>query len=197
MRILLIDNFDSFTYNLYQQVASLGHEIIVKRNNEITLNEIKTELFDAVIISPGPGNPLNEKDFGVCKRVILELKKTPILGVCLGHQGIIGHLGGKIIHAPKPMHGKTSLVTHTNHPLFERVSNPFEVMRYHSLVGDRKTLPDALEIIAESLDDKQIMAIAHKTRPLYGVQFHPESIGTKEGVKVVENFLKMANPTSN
>ncbi len=192
MNVLLIDNFDSFTYNLYQYVGELGCNVSVVRNNELSLKQIESKKFDKIIISPGPGNPDNEKDFGVCRKVILELgKTTPILGVCLGHQGIISAFGGKIIRAPLPMHGKTSLVKHDGKGIFALVKNPLSVMRYHSLVGDGNLIPSCLKVTAKSLDDNQVMAVEHKKLPIYGIQFHPESILTEDGKKILKNFMEV------
>ena len=213
MKLLLIDNFDSFVYNLYQYLAELGHEVQVLRNNEITIEEISSRKYDGIVISPGPGNPDNEKDFGICKEVIRMVSgvgrqesgigghgsqvicqipdteyQIPILGVCLGHQGIISAFGGKIIRAKKPMHGKTSTVRHNGKGIFTEVKNPLTVMRYHSLIGDESSLPDCLEITARSEDDNAIMAVQHKTLPVFGVQFHPESIMTEEGKRILRNF---------
>ncbi|MBI5635792.1 aminodeoxychorismate/anthranilate synthase component II [Candidatus Micrarchaeota archaeon] len=192
LNVLLIDNFDSFTYNLYQYVGGLGCKVTVARNNELTIRQIESKKFDKIIISPGPGNPDNGKDFGVCRQVILQLGKTiPILGVCLGHQGIISAFGGRVIRAPLPMHGKTSLVKHNGKGIFAGVKNPLSVMRYHSLVGDEKLMPSCLEVTAKSLDDNQVMAVEHKELPIYGIQFHPESILTEDGKKILKNFIEV------
>lgn len=196
MKTLIIDNFDSFTYNLFQYVAELGGNPEVRRNNEVTLDEIERGGYTHVIISPGPGSPENKKDFGVCGDVITRVhagaSKISVLGVCLGHQGIVHYLGGRVIRAPKPMHGKRSVVYLKNtHKLFQGLPENIEAMRYHSLIGERKTLPRELDVIAESTDDGLIMGIAHKTLPLYGVQFHPESIGTPTGKQILKNFLGM------
>lgn len=192
MKLLLLDNFDSFTYNLYQYLSELCVEVAVARNNELSLNEIAEKRFDKIVISPGPGSPDIEKDFGVCRQVILELgKTTPILGVCLGHQGIISAYGGKIIKAPLPMHGKTSLVKHDEKGIFAHVKNPLNAMRYHSLVGDEKLIPPCLKVTAKSLDDNQVMAVQHESLPIYGIQFHPESILTESGKKILQNFLEV------
>ncbi|MEK7524681.1 MAG: anthranilate phosphoribosyltransferase [Patescibacteria group bacterium] len=193
MKTLIIDNFDSFTYNLFQYIAELGGNPEVRRNNEVTLGEIERGGYTHVIISPGPGSPDNKKDFGVCGEVITQCsKKIPVLGVCLGHQGIVHYLGGRVVRAPKPMHGKRSTVRLKNsHQLFQGLPETIEAMRYHSLTGERKTLPRELDVIAESTDDGLIMGITHKTLPLYGVQFHPESIGTPMGKQILKNFLGM------
>lgn len=188
MTLLLIDNFDSFVYNVYQYLRELGNEVTVFRNNEINLE--KAMRYGKIVISPGPGNPINERDFGVCSEIIANVR-VPILGICLGHQGIISAFGGKIIPAKKPMHGKTSIIKHTGAGVFVGVKNPLRVMRYHSLVGDETSLPDCLEITAKSEDDFAIMAVQHRGLPIFGVQFHPESILTEEGKKILENFCKM------
>lgn len=190
--VLLLDNYDSFTYNLYQYLSELKAQVAVHRNDEITLAEIAKQNFSHIVISPGPGTPEKKKDFGVCSEVIRKLgKEIPILGVCLGHQGIIHVFGGKIKRAPSIMHGKTSLIKHKHKGIFQNIRNPLEVMRYHSLIGDRKTLPKELEVTAET-KDKLIMAVQHKKYPIFGIQFHPESIGTEEGKKILENFLDIS-----
>ncbi len=198
MKILIIDNFDSFTYNLYQLVGEIledsGQSFVleVKRNNEISIKEIKQEKYDRVIISPGPGNPANSKYFGVCKNVILEIAKTvPVLGVCLGMQGIAHYMGGKVLKAQKPMHGKTSKLRHNSQGVFKNIPQNIQVMRYHSLVVDRKRLPKVLEITAESVGEgkKEIMGLRHKNFLLEGVQFHPESFATEFGKQILQNFL--------
>lgn len=190
-RLLLIDNFDSFTYNLYQQVRGLGAEVDVARNNARTLEQIQAGNYDGFILSPGPGTPERKEDFGVCRDIILQMGPSkPILGVCLGHQGIVHAFGGQIARAPKPRHGKTSQVEHEEDGLFEGLPNPLTVMRYHSLVGEEKSMPQNLRITARSLDDKMVMAVQHVTYPIFGVQFHPESIMTSEGAKLTGNFLK-------
>lgn len=189
MKTLILDNFDSFTYNLYQYCAELEGNPIVFRNNEITIENIKKHKFTHIIISPGPGTPEHEKDFGICEKVIeIFTGRIPILGVCLGHQGIIFHYEGRVIRALKPIHGKQSIVNlKTSHPLFHGLPKKIKVMRYHSLIGEKKNLPKELEIIAET--DGLIMGISHKNAPLFGVQFHPESIGTPHGKKILKNFL--------
>jgi anthranilate synthase component II len=191
-KILIIDNYDSFTYNLYQYLAELGGNPVVHRNDEITLDEIKEMKPTHIVISPGPGTPEKERDFGICTAVIQDpdLAKTPILGVCLGHQGIIHLHGGKIVRAPEIVHGKQSEMHIRNHNgLFRGLPEKFEAMRYHSLIGDRSTIPEELEITAETTKDGLVMAITHRTRPLYGIQFHPESIGTPHGKQILKNFL--------
>ncbi|VVC00167.1 Anthranilate synthase component 2 [uncultured archaeon] len=189
-RVLLLDNYDSFVYNIFQSLGKLGAETIVKRNNEISLEDIRNGGFDKIVISPGPGSPERPEDFGVCEKVILELgNETPILGVCLGHQGIASAFGGKITRAAKPMHGKASSVEHDAKGIFAGIPVPLKAMRYHSLVVDESSLPDCLEVTARSLDDKAIMGIRHRELPIFGVQFHPESILTEGGEKIFENFL--------
>lgn len=192
MKLLLIDNFDSFVYNLYQLLAQIGCRVDVARNNEIRIEQALGKKYDLIVISPGPGNPNNQADFGVCSELIRKANRTPVLGVCLGHQGIFSCFGGEITMAEKPMHGKTSLVKHTGKGLFFGVKNPLKVMRYHSLVARESTTPGCLAITARSLDDNAVMAIEHKTRPIFGVQFHPESILSQDGKKILENFCKMA-----
>ena len=191
MKFLIIDNYDSFVYNIAQYLGELGVESDVIRNNKITLDEIKQNNYDAIVISPGPGTPEEKKYFGVCSDVITNMgPTTPILGVCLGHQGIIHAFGGKVTNAGCVRHGKTSPVNHTNSELFKGVSNPFRATRYHSLVGDKTIIPDILEVTATAADDGEIMAIRHKEYLIEGVQFHPESIMTEEGKKILANFIR-------
>ena len=190
MKFLIIDNYDSFVYNIAQYLGELGVECDVVRNDKISIQQIKENNYDAIIISPGPGTPEDKKYFGVCNDVILDLgSTTPILGVCLGHQGIIAAFGGKVTNAGCVRHGKTSPVNHTNSKLFSGVKNPFRATRYHSLVGDKTIIPDVLEITATAGDDGEIMAIQHKEYLIQGVQFHPESIMTEDGKKILENFI--------
>jgi anthranilate synthase component 2 len=191
MKFLIIDNYDSFVYNIAQYLGELGVESDVIRNDKITLDEIKQNNYDAIVISPGPGTPEEKKYFGVCLDVITNMGPTiPILGVCLGHQGIIHAFGGKVTNAGCVRHGKTSPVNHTNSELFKGVSNPFRATRYHSLVGDKTIIPDILEVTATATDDGEVMAIRHKEYLIEGVQFHPESIMTDEGKKILANFIK-------
>jgi len=190
MKVLIIDNYDSFVYNLVQYVGELGGEPTVYRNDEITLKEAIKINPDRIIISPGPGNPAERKYFGVCSDILRTLsRKVPTLGVCLGHQGIISAFGGRIIPAKKIMHGKTSMITHDGLGVFRGVKNPFRATRYHSLVGDEKSIPPCLKITARSLDDGEIMGVRHIHYPIEGVQFHPESILTSEGKKIIKNFI--------
>ncbi|WP_297444762.1 aminodeoxychorismate/anthranilate synthase component II [Desulfurobacterium sp.] len=186
--ILMIDNYDSFTYNIVQYFGTLGADITVKRNDEITIDEIETFKPEAIVISPGPCTP---KEAGISVEVIKRFSgKLPILGICLGHQSIGYAFGAKIIRAKKLMHGKASLIKHDEKYLFEGMKNPFSAIRYHSLVIDRGTLPEDFIVTAESEDDGEIMGIRHKQFPLFGVQFHPESILTEDGLKIIKNFTK-------
>ncbi|MBT5201747.1 MAG: aminodeoxychorismate/anthranilate synthase component II [Thaumarchaeota archaeon] len=191
MKFLIIDNYDSFVYNIAQYLGELGVNCDVIRNDKITISQIKEKNYDAIIISPGPGTPEEKKYFGVCSEVIADMgSSTPILGVCLGHQGIIAAFGGKVTNAGCVRHGKTSPVNHTDSKLFSNVKNPFRATRYHSLVGDKTVIPDVLEVTATAGDDGEIMAIQHKDYLIQGVQFHPESIMTEDGKKILGNFVK-------
>ncbi|MGY5144246.1 MAG: anthranilate synthase component II [Candidatus Nitrosopumilus sp. bin_32a] len=190
MKFLIIDNYDSFVYNIAQYLGELGVECDVIRNDKITLQQIKEKKYDAIIISPGPGTPEDKKYFGVCSEVIKDMgPHTPILGVCLGHQGIIDAFGGKVTNAGCVRHGKTSPVNHLESKLFENVKNPFRATRYHSLVGDKTIIPNVLKVTATAVDDGEIMAIEHKEYLIQGVQFHPESIMTEDGKKILGNFI--------
>ena len=192
MKILVIDNYDSFVYNIAQLLGELKTDPLVVRNDKITLKETRNIKPDAIVISPGPGHPADRKYFGVCTDVIRELgPKIPILGVCLGHQGIVHAFGGRVINAGKVRHGKTSAVQYLGDRLFDNVNNPFKATRYHSLVADKDTIPACLEVTAKALDDGEIMAIRHKKYLIEGVQFHPESILTNEGRKILQNFVSM------
>jgi anthranilate synthase component 2 len=185
--ILLIDNFDSFTFNLYQYLGELGEEITVFRNNQLSMEQIKTLNPKAIILSPGPGKP---EDAGICIELIQTFfNKIPILGICLGHQAIGAAFGGEIQRADLIKHGKTSLITHQSDGLFNELPNPLEVMRYHSLIIEKSSIPEELECIALSIDDQEIMAIKHRHYPVFGLQFHPESIGTPSGKQILNNFL--------
>lgn len=188
--ILVIDNYDSFTYNLVDYFGKVStEEIQIYRNDKITCAEIETLAPSHIVISPGPKTP---KEAGISKEVIETFSgKIPILGVCLGHQAIGEVFGATVIRAKNLMHGKTSLMSHTEHPLFKGLQNPFQATRYHSLVIDPSTIPDCLTVISHALDDNEIMAVAHKTLPVYGVQFHPESICTPEGLDLLKNFLEL------
>jgi anthranilate synthase component 2 len=190
LKFIIIDNYDSFVYNIAQYLGELGVECDVIRNDKITLQQIKEKKYDAIIISPGPGTPEDKKYFGVCTEVIKDMgPHTPILGVCLGHQGIIDAFGGKVTNAGCVRHGKTSPVNHLESKLFENVKNPFRATRYHSLVGDKTIIPDVLKVTATAVDDGEIMAIEHKEYLIQGVQFHPESIMTEDGKKILGNFI--------
>ncbi|MGD8300658.1 MAG: aminodeoxychorismate/anthranilate synthase component II [Nitrosopumilaceae archaeon] len=191
MKFLIIDNYDSFVYNIAQYLGELGVDCEVIRNDKITINEIKQKKYDGIIISPGPGTPDDKKYFGVCSEVIKDMgRSTPILGVCLGHQGIISSFGGKVINAGCVRHGKTSPVKHSESELFKGVKNPFKATRYHSLVGDKTIIPDILEVTATAQDDGEVMAVRHKDYLIEGVQFHPESIMTEDGKKILANFIR-------
>lgn len=188
--ILIIDNYDSFTYNLYQLVGEFEEDIRVFRNDEITIEEIKTLQPERIIISPGPGNPENERDFGVSRETILEMgQEVPVLGVCLGHQGIFSAFGGEITRT-EPVHGKQTMIYHQNTGMFQGVESPLQAARYHSLVCKRDSTPPSMDILAET-DDGIIMAIKHQNYPIFGLQFHPESVGTTEGRRIMKNFLEM------
>ncbi|HDI73366.1 MAG TPA: aminodeoxychorismate/anthranilate synthase component II [Candidatus Altiarchaeales archaeon] len=189
MKTLVIDNIDSFVYNLVQYVGILGgNPIVVQNTMDLDrINEIiKKEEVTHIIISPGPRTP---KDAGISNKIIEKFKRIPTLGVCLGHQCIAHVFGGKIRRAKTLMHGKTSLIEHNGKGILNGIPNPLEAVRYHSLVVDDKTLPQCLEIIAKSLDDNEIMGLKHRKYEIYGLQFHPESILTREGIKIIENFL--------
>lgn len=188
MKVLLIDNYDSFTYNLAQIFGELGADVVVKRNDEVALADIQTLRPARICISPGPGRP---RDAGISCDVIRDFgAQIPLLGVCLGHQCIGEVFGGEIVRAPKLMHGKTSAISHKGTGVFENLAKPFEATRYHSLVVKRETLPRSLTITAES-DDGEIMGLQHRGLPIHGVQFHPESILTEEGRKLLANFLRL------
>lgn len=216
MKVLIIDNFDSFTYNLYQYVGEILQSKIstskdfivdVVRNNEITVAEIRKRNYNRIIISPGPGSPVDPAYFGVCGEVLMILgKEIPILGVCLGMQGMAYFFGGKIVRAKEPMHGKTSIIRHDGKGVFAGLPQGLEVMRYHSLVVEAGKLPACLEVTAVVLDsneesriknqelrvkhgDVEIMGLRHKKYPMEGVQFHPESFETEGGKRMIENFL--------
>ncbi|WP_182200825.1 anthranilate synthase component II [Paraliobacillus salinarum] len=186
--ILLIDNYDSFTYNLYQYISELGKDVTVIRNDKITISEIKSLRPEAIILSPGPGTP---EQAGICMEVVKQLDTTfPILGICLGHQAIGAAYGATITHAKQIKHGKTSKIKHEKDEIFRYLEQPLQVMRYHSLVIQPDTLPHVLQVTATAIDDQEIMAIKHTYLPIYGLQFHPESIGTSTGKDILANFFK-------
>ena len=202
MKILIIDNYDSFTYNLYQYIGEILQEsqkskfksqnkVDVIRNDELTLKEIINRNYDRIVISPGPGNPSDKAYFGVCGQVLTIIgQKVPILGVCLGMQGIAYYFGGKVVKARLPMHGKTSLLKHNEKGLFKGLPQGLEVMRYHSLIAEKRSLPKVLEITAQATDDyEEIMGLRHKKYPISGIQFHPESFATEGGKEILRNFL--------
>lgn len=191
--VLLIDNYDSFSYNLVQLIGELTDgNIKVVRNDEITIDEIRKMNPESIILSPGPGKP---EDAGICEDVVRQLKdEYPILGVCLGHQSICEVFGAKVSYAKQLMHGKQSEMTILKEdPIFEGLGESFKGARYHSLSADRNTIPDELEVIAIDGKDGEVMAVKHKEYPIYGLQFHPESVLTPEGKKLVNNFLKLNN----
>ena len=188
VRMLLIDNYDSFTYNLVQAFAALGAEVMVYRNDAITVEKALELAPTHLVISPGPGRP---DDAGVSLQMIGAFaERVPVLGVCLGHQCLVQYFGGAIVRADRLMHGKTSMAEHDGRTIYEGLSQPFEVGRYHSLCAREETLPDVLELSAKT-DLGEVMGVRHKTLPLEGVQFHPESVLTPEGGRLMENFLGM------
>lgn len=186
--ILLIDNYDSFTYNLYQYIGAVQREIEVIRNDKITVEEIEKMCPEKIILSPGPKSPA---EAGICLETVRRFYDTiPILGICLGHQVIGAAFGAKIIHARELMHGKQSLLRHEGRGIFQDIPSPIRVARYHSLAVDEKTLSSDLDVLART-DDGEIMAMAHRQYPVIGIQFHPESVFTEHGKKIIENFLQM------
>ncbi|PQO41935.1 anthranilate synthase component II [Blastopirellula marina] len=191
--ILVIDNYDSFVHNLARYVRQLGQETIVRRNDAIELDEIRALDPAAILLSPGPCTPTES---GVCLDVVAQLAATtPILGVCLGHQAIVAALGGQIVRAAQPMHGRASPVQHAGEGLFRDIPSPFQVGRYHSLIAEATSLPTCLRVDATTIDGT-IMAVSHETWPLFGVQFHPESVLTQHGYRLLANFLQIAGLTS-
>jgi anthranilate synthase component II len=191
VKVLILDNYDSFVYNLAQYVGEIADEVVVKRNDEVNIPAVRKLSPDKIIISPGPGTPADPRYFGICTEILRKVSsETPTLGVCLGHQGIVHSFGGKIVMAKRLRHGKTSLIKHDEKGIFQGLRNPFEATRYHSLVADRRTLPDSLEVSALSEDDREIMGVRHRVFPIEGVQFHPESILTVHGHRIIENFLE-------
>ena len=191
MKVLIIDNYDSFVYNITQYVGELGGTPTVFRNNEITAQEAEKLKPDRIILSPGPGTPSDTRYFGNSLAILQNLgTHVPTLGICLGHQGIVHAFGGEIVRAQKLMHGKTSFVRHDGRGIFQAVTNPLQATRYHSLVADLFSLPECLKPTAYSLDDCEIMGVRHTSYPIEGIQFHPESILTTEGKKILGNFLQ-------
>jgi len=191
MKVLIIDNYDSFVYNLVQYIGELGTDVLVYRNDQVTPKQVQKLKPDRIVISPGPGTPQDERYFGVCRVILQKVSpKVPTLGVCLGHQGIISTYGGKITHAKRLMHGKTSSIKHDGKCIFRNIQNPFTATRYHSLTGDKDSIPSCLEVTAVAADDGEVMGVRHKTYPIEGVQFHPESILCEEGKLLLKNFLE-------
>jgi anthranilate synthase component 2 len=187
-RVTLIDNYDSFTFNLVHYLGALGAEVTVHRNDKISTADVLAARPDAIVLSPGPCTP---REAGICLDLIEAGSETvPIFGVCLGHQAIGAALGGEVVRAPLPVHGKLSLIDHQGETVFRGVNHPFKATRYHSLVVERATLPDDLKVTAET--DGLIMGLSHKSRPLHGVQFHPESIESEQGSLILRNFLDLA-----
>jgi anthranilate synthase/aminodeoxychorismate synthase-like glutamine amidotransferase len=187
--VLVIDNYDSFTYNLVQYLGELGATVVVRRNDEATIDELGALGHDRVVISPGPGRP---EQAGVSLDVIREFgPRMPLLGVCLGHQAIGLAFGGEVIRAPMPIHGKTSTVEHSGKGVFAGLSQSFQAGRYHSLIVGERTLPADLEVIARTKEDGLVMGLSHRRLPIHGVQFHPESVLTNEGRRILRNFLEM------
>lgn len=189
MKVALIDNYDSFTWNLVHYLGELGADVEVYRNDALTVDELKAKKPDAIVLSPGPGTP---DDSGICLEVIEKLgAETPIFGVCLGQQSIGQAYGGNVVRAPSPVHGKLSLVTHSGEGVMRGINGPFQATRYHSLVVDRDTMPNDLKVTAQT-DDGLVMSLSHKEHPVHGVQFHPESIASEHGRVILKNFLDLA-----
>jgi anthranilate synthase/aminodeoxychorismate synthase-like glutamine amidotransferase len=187
LMVFVIDNYDSFTYNLVQYLGELGARVVVRRNNEVTVDEIEALGPARMVISPGPGRP---EQAGITVEAIRRFgARIPILGVCLGHQAIGLAFGGNVVRAAVPMHGKVSTITHDARGIFAGVTNPFQAARYHSLIVDRASMPSELEISAETQDDGIVMGVRHREYPVHGVQFHPESVMTRQGMHMLENFL--------
>lgn len=190
MKVLLIDNFDSFTYNLYQYLGELADTVTVARNNEVPFEDIRLGAFSHIVISPGPGDPTDEAYFGGAAQVIKEFHGIhPLLGICLGHQGVGAAFGARVIKAPVIMHGKTSTIAHNGQGILRGIPKEITVMRYHSLVVDPKTVPGELVVDAVA-DDGSIMAFHHNDKPTFGLQFHPESFATPDGKAILKNFLE-------
>jgi anthranilate synthase/aminodeoxychorismate synthase-like glutamine amidotransferase len=198
--ILVIDNYDSFTYNLVQYLGQCGAEVVVRRNDEVTLDEIARLAPDAIMLSPGPCTP---KESGVCLDVLRhyfdggELSRTPLFGVCLGHQAIGHAAGGTVRQAGRIMHGKASMVRHDGTGVFAGMPNPFRAIRYHSLVVTKESVPEGFVVTATAEDDGEVMGLRHETLPIEGVQFHPESVLTEDGFRIVENFARRAEGARN
>jgi anthranilate synthase component II len=192
LRILVIDNYDSFVYNIVQILGELNIQTLVERNDRIGSSSARKMNPDGIVISPGPGHPADRRYFGNCIDIIVNLgPTTPILGVCLGHEGIVNAFGGSIINAKNIRHGKTSPIEYQSGKLFENISNPFRATRYHSLVADPNNFPFCLEVTAKALDDGEIMGVRHKQYPIEGIQFHPESVLTTDGPMIFQNFISI------
>jgi anthranilate synthase component 2 len=188
--IVLVDNYDSFTFNLVHYLGGLGADVVVHRNDKISVKDVIAADPDAIVISPGPCTP---NEAGICLDLIKKASgKVPIMGVCLGHQAIGQAFGGNVVRAPSPVHGKLSDVRHQNGGVFRGINGPFKATRYHSLVVDRSTFPDDLMVTAET-DDRLVMGLSHKSLPVHGVQFHPESIASEHGKTILKNFLDLAS----
>jgi len=195
VKVLVIDNYDSFVYNLVQYIGEQGPETVVYRNDQITLAQVRALKPDRIVISPGPGSPDDERYFGVCKAILRQISPSvPTLGVCLGHQGIVSTFGGKVVSAKRLMHGKTSVVKHDGRGIFCGVQNPLTATRYHSLAGELESIPNCLEVSAVAVDDGEVMGIRHRDYPIDGVQFHPESILCDDGKLIIKNFLEGTKP---
>jgi anthranilate synthase component 2 len=188
MMTLIVDNYDSFTWNLYQLFGALGGKPRVVRNDAVGIDDVRRMAPSRVVLSPGPGRPDDPARIGVCRDILEELD-VPILGVCLGHQAIVCAEGGRVVPAPRLMHGKTSVIEHDGAAIFRELPRPFEAMRYHSLAAEPSSLPDSL-VVTAWCKDGTIMGVRHKHRPVFGVQFHPESIGTAHGSALCANFLR-------
>lgn len=187
--IVLIDNYDSFTFNLVHYLGGLGADVVVHRNDALSPDEVIAARPDAIVLSPGPGTP---DDAGICLDLIAKASdRIPILGVCLGHQAIGQAFGGEVVRAPSPVHGKTCDIRHEGGTVFRGINGSFKATRYHSLVVNRETMPDALQVTAET-GDKLVMGLSHKSLPIHGVQFHPESIASEHGHLILKNFLDLA-----
>jgi anthranilate synthase component II len=195
VKVLVIDNYDSFVYNLVQYIGEQGPETVVYRNDQITLAQVRALKPDRIVISPGPGSPDDERYFGVCKAILRQISPSvPTLGVCLGHQGIVSTFGGKVVSAKRLMHGKTSVVKHDGRGIFRGVQNPLTATRYHSLAGELESIPNCLEVSAVAVEDGEVMGIRHRDYPIDGVQFHPESILCDDGKLIIKNFLEGVKP---